>query len=253
MNRLIPISLLLLLVFSFTQCEQDSGVPSPIQGTVKVSFKNTVNGNPLVLTTGNYTNQNGQAYTVSKFKYYISNIKLSNINKQFAEPESYHLVDQANAASQSFTFNANAEVYSHITFTIGVDSLRNVSGAQTGALDPLNDMFWTWSTGYIMAKLEGNSPASTVVNNKLEYHIGGFSGAFNSLRTITLTIPATTSLLNIKYNKTSEVVIEANIDKWFSNNVNFTTEAAIMTPGVLSKKIADNYQSMFSITQVINN
>jgi hypothetical protein len=244
---------LLFITSFFIQCEPESNSPTPLQGTVKFTFKNVVNGNALTLNTNSYTNQLGQNYTVSKFKYYISSIALTNIDKRFEEAESYHLIDHASTASQSFSFNANTEVYSHITFTIGVDSIRNVSGAQTGALDPLNDMFWTWSTGYIMAKLEGNSPSSTLVNNKIEYHIGGFSGVNNAVKKITLTIPATTPLLNIQQNKTSEIIIEADVDKWFSNNVNIATEAGIMTPGALSKKIADNYQTMFSIKQVINN
>ncbi|WP_316930094.1 MbnP family protein, partial [Hymenobacter sp. IS2118] len=34
--------------------------------------------------------------------------------------------------------------YQSVSFTVGVDSARNVAGAQTGALDPNNGMFWTW-------------------------------------------------------------------------------------------------------------
>ncbi|MBP6432211.1 MAG: hypothetical protein KA319_10615 [Ferruginibacter sp.] len=253
MNSFKFISFLLLISIAFTACEQNSDAPTPIQGTVKFTFKNTVKGVPLVLNTDSYTNALGESFKVTKFKYYISNIALTNIDKRFAETESYHLIDQALATSQTFSFNANAEVYSHISFTIGVDSVRNVSGAQTGALDPLNDMFWTWSTGYIMAKLEGNSPASSQVNNKVEFHIGGFSGVNNVLKPITITIPATTPLLNVRLNKTSEVIIEADVDKWFSNNLSLATEPVCTTPGVLAKKIADNYQSMFSIKQVINN
>ncbi len=242
-----------IIVVGFMQCEQTNDTPTPQQGTIRINFKNTVKGTPLVLNTGSYTNANGQAYTVSKFKYYISNVFVTNIDKSSAESGSYHLIDQANATSQSFSFGANVEQYSHLNFTIGVDSIRNVSGAQTGALDPLNDMFWTWSTGYIMAKLEGNSPASTQVNNKLEYHIGGFSGVNSAVKKVSITLPITAQMLNVRSNKTSEIFIEADIDKWFSNNINFTTEAAIMTPGVLSKKIVDNYINMFTITQVVNN
>ncbi len=69
-------------------------------------------------------------------------------------------------------------------FLLGVDSLHNVSGAQTDALDPAKDMFWTWNTGYVMAKLEGNSPSSALVNNKYEFHVGGFSGKYNVLKKI---------------------------------------------------------------------
>jgi hypothetical protein len=59
-------------------------------------------------------------------------------------------------------------------FMIGVDSARNNSGAQTGALDPTNGMFWSWSTGYIMAKFEGTSAQSPAAANALKFHIGGF-------------------------------------------------------------------------------
>ena len=48
--------------------------------------------------------------------------------------------------------------YNSLSFLLGVDSMHNVSGAQTGALDPANDMFWTWNSGYVMAKMEGASP-----------------------------------------------------------------------------------------------
>lgn len=72
--------------------------------------------------------------------------------------------------------------YDSITFLIGVDSLHNVSGAQTGALDPVNDMFWTWNSGYVMAKLEGNSSSSPQMNQKFEYHIGGYSGKHNVVK-----------------------------------------------------------------------
>ena len=49
--------------------------------------------------------------------------------------------------------------YTELQFLLGVDSLHNVSGAQTDDLDPAKDMFWTWNSGYVMAKMEGNSPA----------------------------------------------------------------------------------------------
>lgn len=97
--------------------------------------------------------------------------------KNIPELNSYHLINEEGTASKSFSFFVMPTQYNSLSFLIGVDSLKNVSGAQTGGLDPLNGMFWTWNTGYIMFKMEGNSPSSSVVNNKIEYHIGGFSGA----------------------------------------------------------------------------
>jgi hypothetical protein len=250
MRKVFIFFITFIMMISFLQCKKSDDAVK--KGTVRITFKNTVKGSPLILNTGSYTNSFAQSYTVSKLKYYVSNVTTNFSGYGFAEPNSYHLIDESIPTSLSFSFDADVYKYQVLNFMIGVDSLRNVSGAQTGALDPLNDMFWTWSTGYIMAKLEGTSPASTQVNNKLQFHIGGFSGANNAIKIVSLLMPAN-NLLDVREGKTSEIFIEADIDKWFSTNVNFSTEAAIMTPGVLSNKIADNYKNMFTITQVLNN
>ncbi len=223
-------------------------------GSVKIIFKNTVKGNPVILNTVAYTNPFTEQYTISTFKYYISNVVINNIDKRAAEKESYHLLNEAQAASLSFSYTAAADIYSTISFMLGVDSIKNISGAQTGALDPINDMFWTWNTGYIMAKLEGSSPQSTVVNNMIEFHIGGFSGANKVLKIITLNLPAN-KLLNIREGKTSEIFIEADIDKWWQNpnDLKINNNAVCTTPGALAKKVADNYANMFAIKEVTNN
>lgn len=223
---------------------------------IKISFINTVNAVPVVLDSTEYTNPFNEAYRIKKLKYYISNISFAanNVNDSFAETESYHLIDEADSASLRFTIAAPANNYSSIAFTIGVDSIKNVSGAQSGALDPARGMFWTWNSGYIFFKLEGSSPASTIINNKVEYHIGGFAGINNALKKITLQMPAG-KLLQLKAGKTSEIIIEAAIDKlWQSpNEIKIAATPVTMSPGVLAIKIADNYSKIFSIKNVLTN
>ncbi|MBC7886771.1 MAG: hypothetical protein H7Z13_02710 [Ferruginibacter sp.] len=225
-------------------------------GTVRLTFRNTVKTNPMVLGTTSYTNPFGETYKITKFKYYISNVRLglSGLPTTAIEKESYHLVDQGLPGSLSFSFEAVENSFITLSFLIGVDSTRNVSGAQTGALDPLNDMFWTWNSGYIMAKMEGTSPQSNQVGNKIEYHIGGFSGANNVLRQIGLTFPGS-KFVEIRKGKTSEIIIEADFDKWWQTpaDVKIADLPVCTTPGVLSKKIADNYSDMFKVTDVVNN
>lgn len=222
-------------------------------GAVKITFVNTVKGKPLELNTGSYINPFGETYSVTKFKYYISNIFLLKGKAVFFEPESYHLVDESKPEALQFSFALDEGNYSSLNFTLGVDSLHNVSGAQTGALDPLNDMFWTWNSGYVMAKLEGKSPQSKQVNNKLEFHIGGFMGESNVLKSVTLNFPAG-KMLEIKEGKTTEIIIEADINEWWQqpNDIKITEQAVCSTPGALAKKIADNYGKMFTIKDVIN-
>jgi len=215
-----------------------------------------VNTNPMVLNTATYTNPFGESYTITKFKYYISNVRLglSGVATSAIEKESYHLVDQSLPGSLSFSFDADENSFLNLSFLIGVDSIRNISGAQTGALDPLNDMFWTWNSGYVMAKMEGTSPQSNQVGNKIEYHIGGFSGVNNVLKQISMTFPPGKQVI-IKQGRTSEITLEANFNKWWQtpNDIKIADLPVCSTPGVLAKKIADNYSNMFTITDVVNN
>lgn len=224
-------------------------------GTVKITFLNKVNGSPIVMNSQVYTNPFNENFTITKFKYYISNVSLSGSEStKVIEKNSYHLVDENVPGSLSFNFEAGANNYFNLVFVLGVDSIRNVSGAQTGALDLLNDMWWTWNSGYIMAKMEGNSPQSKVVGNKIEYHIGGFSGTNNVLKTIYLTFPADKQAI-VKSGQTSEVIIETDLNAWWQtpNDIKIVDDPVSTFPGALSRKIADNYSKMFSIKDVINN
>ena len=223
-------------------------------GTIKISFINTVTAAPLLLDSAAYTNPFGEPYRVSKLKYYISNISLNNLQYTFAEAESYHLIDAGDSGSLHFSFDAAVNNYNRLSFIVGVDSIKNVSGAQSGALDPIHGMFWTWNSGYTFFKLEGTSTASTIINHKIEYHIGGFAGVNNALQRVTLQLPAD-KLLQVQEGKSSEIIIAANLDKlWQStNDLKIAVTPATMTPGALSKKIAANYSKMFTIKEVRNN
>jgi len=252
-NRFLSIPLFLLTVLSLSGFQKaGSSISQP--GMLKITFVNTVKGKLLQLDSSVYTNPFSETYSVRKFKYYISNIAVAFSDGIYKEIDSYHLIDESNPASLSFIFSAAPNRYHSLMFMLGVDSLKNVSGAQTGPLDPLNDMFWTWNSGYVMAKLEGNSPQSKVVNNKVEFHIGGFSGEYNVLKKLLLNFPAGMSL-DIREGKTSEILIEADLDKWWQhpNDLKISDHPVCTTPGELAKKFADNYSNMFSIKQVINN
>lgn len=239
---------------ALTSACQKNMTPAGSTGILKITFINTVKGNPAGLGSTVHTNPFGETYTITKFKYYVSNVRaLFSGMASAAENESYHLIDQNNSTSLSFSFPAKVNSYNVLEFLLGVDSIRNVSGAQTGALDPLNDMFWTWNSGYIMAKMEAISPQSNQVNNKVEYHIGGFSGSNSSLKNITLPMPGL-SVINIREGKTTEVVIEADIDKWWQvpADIKIADLPVCNTPGALAKKFADNYSDMFTIKSVTN-
>ena len=237
------ISLLpLVLLMSFIYPPQSV----PKTGLLTITFKLMVNGRPLVLNDSIYSNVFGETYQVSKFKFYISRPGVKNIMGLQTEKQGYHLVDATQPVSQSFSFNIKAGKYNELLFQLGVDSTRNCSGAQTGALDPLNDMFWTWNSGYVMFKMEGISPVSSSINHRFEYHIGGYKGKDNVVQKINLLSP---DPITIAPGKTTEIIIETDISNWWNTleQVTIRGNPVCTTPGQLAKKIASNYRKMFAL------
>lgn len=249
-TNIFKLAIISSLAISVVSCKKDPATPTPTpkEGTVLLEFANKVGTENLRMDGTMYKNQNGDDFKVTKFNYYISNIKLNNADgSSFAETESYHLLEHNTPASLSFSLaKVPSGTYKSITFTIGVDSLRNVSGAQTGALDPAKGMFWSWSSGYIMLKMEGTSPQSAAASNELRIHVGGFSGANNTVNTVTLNFP-NNIIVNADDN---HVHINADILKMFgpSNIINFATLSVVHMPGADAKKVADNYKNMFSVS-----
>lgn len=215
---------------------------------VHIRFINTVNHQPLVLQDSVYTNPFGENYTVSRFKYYISNIELNGPKVHFAEKNSYHLLDAQDSSTLQIRLKPGRQSYTSISFLIGVDSARNVSGIQGGDLDPAKDMFWTWKSGYIMAKLEGRSPLSTAPNQRIEYHIGGYGGEHNSIRKIMLLFPEKDNQLFVS-SASLELEIEADIQQWWNSSspLRIKETPVCAVPGEDAKRIADNYANLFSL------
>ena len=245
--------LLLLGICFASSCQKEISKDTSLAGpsfNFNVDFKAVVDLAPLQFDQP-YTNSLQETYSVKTFKYYISDIELTGSNSYKVSVNDCFLIDASNPASTSLSLKAAPNKYDHISFTIGVDSVRNFSGAQTGALDPANGMFWTWNSGYIMAKLEGSSPLSTQPDNRIEYHIGGFKDPDNVLQKVVLPFPEASSIDFIP-NSTATVTITANVNAWFNNPnpLHIAQTSVCMTPGDLSKKIAENYSRMFSIIHI---
>ena len=116
---------------------------------------------------------NANAITLNKtIPFLADSITFSKIAVYLSSPEInfYQLVNAENDKSLQLDFE---EIGSN-TFYLGVDSLTNSNGAMGGDLDPTKGMYWTWQTGYIHFKLEGNIICDSS-RKSFEYHIGGYS------------------------------------------------------------------------------
>ncbi len=209
------------------------------QKKIALYFENIANGKKIVLNDCVYSNIFGEKYTITKLKYYVSNICF--VTKAVSEiDKKVYLIDASKG--DSIVKRVGRKIKG-ISFLLGVDSALNCSGAQSGTLDPLNDMFWTWNNGYIMFKLEGKSDTSKADKNRIEQHIGGYKGAYKTMRKIFIPIDE-------KYfmNKNS-LTIQLNLDEYWKgiNEIRIAENPVIAAPGVLAKKAADNFTKIFSI------
>jgi len=220
-----------------------------------INFKAIVDTADLLFGT-EYRNVFNESYKVSAFKFYIHAIQMINTDsgKVFELPkDKYYLVNFADSSSTQIRIGVQPYKYNRIAFTLGVDSARNVSGAQADALDPGKGMFWTWNTGYIMAKLEGNSPVAATPNHAFEYHIGGFKTGENVVEKVTLLFPFTTEI-DLKPGKTTDMTVSADVNAWFYNphDIMISVNPTCMTPGMLAVQIAENYRKMFTVVDIVN-
>lgn len=215
---------------------------------LKIQFENFVGNDLLKLDSAVYKNSLGQTFTVSKFKYYISNIHLKNKKGTEFISKEFFLVNDEEVKSKQILLNDIPEgEYTAISFILGVDSLHNCSGVQKGALDPINGMFWAWNTGYVFMKIEGHAPQSISPGNIFEFHIGGFQGQFNALRDIKMAI----GNWQLATNKENNLKIKVDAAEIFKtpNEIDFAYLSSV-TDNNNNTIIADNYVDMFSVIEV---
>jgi len=218
-----------------------------------IHFNATINGERLTFRK-KYSNSFNESFSVEKFKFYFGkgNLIAETTKREVPlEGDEYSLIDFKDSTLCTIRFHARPGKYNYLGFLLGVDSIRNTSGAQTGALDPSKGMFWTWNSGYVMAKLEGTSPLSKQPAHAMEYHIGGFRSPYNTAREIKLKFPGETEMTS---QRNCEVFINVELNNWFDgpNPIHIAEISTCTTPGELAKKISDNYERMFSITSIVN-
>ena len=218
---------------------QSGCVAQKKQLSIPIIFENICKEEENILNK-NLVNAFAENYTITKFKYYVSNIKFVT-DKKIKNTAGVYLIDASK--KNIISIIVPSEKVSGISFLLGVDSILNCSGAQSGALDPLNDMFWTWNNGYIFFKLEGSSDVSTADLKRIEHHIGGFKGSNKTMREIYLPINNPALL------KQKKLVIQLDIDKYWNgiNKIRIAETPVVALPGIKAKNVADNFAGMFSI------
>lgn len=237
---------------------------------LSVEFDNIVGERTLTFdNTGSpYRNAAGEAFTVSRLQYFISNIKVTTAagNTYTVNPDSSYFLIKGDEKSTRF---AKVKVpegdYTNLTFTLGVDSLRSTMpiDKRTGVLDPAaggghdgGGMYWGWNSGYIFFKFEGNS--NVVSDNasgdptgkkQMKYHIGFFGGysapTLNNIKVIHVDL-RTAGIAKVRKDRQSNIHLFVDVMKVFNGKNSFKIAEH---PNVMfddfTAKIAANFLEMF--------
>jgi hypothetical protein len=257
MKTLYPhlvLSCLIAVTVVLSGCKKDADSP-PATGQVKFRVENTVGTQPLVLNATVATTKMGETFTVSLFEYYLSNIRLTKSDGTvYAAPDTYFLVNQDKPGNLSFAVaGVPAGEYTGVSFIVGVDAQKTGFTdplALTGALNPANNMYWTWNSGHVFLKMQGTRTTSGV-NKPLTCHIGGYAAPTSAIVTATPSFNGTK--LVVRADRTPEVVLRADATKLFDgpNPVNLATFTGAEMPGTPSMQIAQNYGvGMLTVSQI---
>lgn len=258
------------LLLSFSSCKKtETDVIDPnAKNSVSIEFDNRVGDQKLVLGTPAYKNAAGETFSLTTFNYFVSNVSLKNENGTVITfPNQYFLVRQADTKTLTINLaNVPAGNYSELSFVMGVDSLKSISGAgeRMGVLDPTSygtdGMYWSWNSGYIFTKVEGTStavPTSVSPNQTFALHIGGYGGGWNggaktvnNLRTVTLPM---TNRATVRSDIAPEIHLFVDAKQLFDGptKISLATTNSVHSPAA-AIPLADNARTMFQVDHVHN-
>ena len=176
---------------------------------------------------------------LTKLKFYLTNFRLLSMTGPLLPIEEKNLlIDgfQINKIKLNFKVPKNTKDLL-IACDLGVDKKHNLSGANSGDLDPVNGMFWSWQSGYINFKIEGVSPSCYTRKNKFQFHIGGYQTPHQTKRQLSL---------KLKNGEIQNLVISIELSKFF-DDLELSTENQLTTVGAKASQMANRFQKIFSL------
>lgn len=178
---------------------------------------------------------------VEVLRFYLADLSLLGANKTLLEDSvKAHLIDWEVPGSCLIDLKKPfaASELKGLGFSLGIDSLTNVSGALGDDLDPTTGMYWTWQSGYINFKLEGVSNLSAARKNQFHLHLGGYAAPHNALRRVTLQTPKTEASTKGHW------VIRMDL-KSFIIESDLRKNHSIMSPSATSSQLSENVSKKF--------
>jgi hypothetical protein len=175
------------------------------------------------------------SFQLEVFKCYLSNFRFYSQSNELIFTDSNALLIELSDSVLTHTITIDCPVNvtpKTIVYSIGLDSVSNTSGALSGALDPLNGMFWTWQSGYIHLKLEGTFFKTGRPKTALEFHLGGYRWPNATLIDKQVDI------------KSDKIIVDIQLNE-FLKYLNEGGSTKIMSPGPLAKQLFNTFSNSF--------
>ena len=175
------------------------------------------------------------SFQLEVFKCYLSNFRFYSQSNEliFTDSNAFLIELSDSVLTHTITIDCPVNVTPKtIVYSIGLDSVSNTSGALSGALDPLNGMFWTWQSGYIHLKLEGTFFKTGRPKTALEFHLGGYRWPNATL---------IDKQVDIKY---ESIIVDIQLSI-FLKHLNKGLSTKIMSPGPLAKQVFNTISNSF--------
>ena len=240
----------------FLACKKKNDEPAPVvmpsSQSLTLRMTPKVGNKPLTFNSS-FETENNERYTLSMFRYYISNISLLKNDGSEHKLDGKVLLVNANTPDYNLG-DIPAGDYTGISFFVGIDSATNHLDP---TIHPVSHplaiqspaIHWSWNSGYIFLMVEGS--CDTTDTNKDELTYGQYShGMFFHIGMDPLLrkVKLGNSPFTVSANTNKVLTIQSDINKLFSG-IDLKTQNTTHTMGTmpLATKAANNIPAMFTI------
>ncbi len=239
--------LLLIAVFSIisiSSCKKDDTTtpePTPQQSGINLTVDYSIDNTSLYTDSFLYTSAAGLNYSINRFQYYLTSIKLIRPDNSEVTVATNHYFDAFDASTATISSpDVPAGNYIGVKFKIGVDSTLNYWDSLPVTVENTN-MLWPlmMGGGYHFLKFEGYYKDA-----------GNSYGYAMHLGTNACIIPITIlKNITISSGSATSLNMHMNINEWLRNpnTFNFNTDGNyIMGDSTAMNKITQNGHDVFS-------
>ena len=241
------IFLLGMLVF-ISSCDDNDSVepidPISTEPNFVLSLEPKFDGEPFEFGK-NYTNHMDQTIKFESFKFYLSDIKLTNDAGSVVTISDVELFDLENNHDVEQLIPAG--IYTNISFAVGLDSLTNHDSdpntfAPEHPLSYAQNTHWGWASLYKFMQIEGrvDEIESDFLQKAFSYHTG-----FDELyRSVTIE-----KSFEVKDAQKNDFTLILNIEDIFKavSSVDMFNENASHSLTPIARKLADNISDSFEV------